>query len=52
MHQYELADPVYLRYVYLQYVCNECRPTCVVVLMVMLTGYLPENANGAFTMLI
>ena len=28
--------------------CNECRLTCVVVLLVMLTGYLPENAKRAF----
>ena len=28
--------------------CNECRPIGVVVLMVMLTGYLPENAKRAF----
>ena len=28
--------------------CNECRSTCVVVLMVMLTGYLPEMRKQAF----
>ena len=28
--------------------CSECRPIRVVVLMVMLTGYLPENAKRAF----
>ena len=28
--------------------CNECRPIRVVVLMVMLTGYLPKNAKRAF----
>ena len=27
------------------YLCNECRLTCVVVLVVMLTGYLPEMQN-------
>ena len=32
--------------------CNECRPTCVVVLMVMLTGYLPEMRNKHFIKLI
>ena len=32
----------------LYYRCNECRPICGVVLMVMLTGYLPENAKRAF----
>ena len=25
--------------------CNECRPICAVVLMVMLTGYLPEKCK-------
>ena len=32
--------------------CNECRSKVVVVLVVMLTGYLPENASRAFNMLI
>ena len=32
--------------------CNECWSIVVVILVVMLTGYLPENANGAFNMLI
>ena len=32
--------------------CNECRSIVVVVLVVMLTGYLPENASRAFNMLI
>ena len=28
--------------------CNDCCPIGVVILVVMLTGYLPENANRAF----
>ena len=32
--------------------CNECCSVVVVVLVVMLTGYLPENASRAFNMLI
>ena len=32
--------------------CNECRLTCVVVLMVMLIGYLPEMRNKHFMKLI
>ena len=32
--------------------CNECRLTCVVVLVVMLTGYLPEMQNKHLMKLI
>ena len=32
--------------------CSECRLTCVVVLMVMLTGYLPEMRNKHLMKLI
>ena len=34
------------------YLCNECRLTCVVVLVVMLTGYLPEMQNKHLMKLI
>ena len=36
----------------LQNICNECCLTCVVVLMVMLTGYLPEMRNKHLMKLI